>query len=305
MISDGGTARTPTTQDLLKAAGRPLTADQRALSSLLLEGAAAGKAEEAAWAAGASQLEASLDRAGTGATGLAGRFDEVVTQSIIASNDRSAMLAFAQAYAALARQDPSRATLEALVRDHLPATDVAPALGLLAQMTDGDVAEVFTAVGAEFRSKIAGFVTVTDLALVACQESVPFNTREGFEAFNATLPWRFLARPEFAGDSLYGFCDGIPPALPFEGFHDPIVSDIPTLVVWGSNDTQTSMLGAKLAAESLTNAQIVGFPEAGHGAILFSKGAKDVGLAFIDRPEAPVNATCTEALKPVFVLPPE
>jgi hypothetical protein len=29
-----------------------------------------------------------------------------------------------------------------------------------------------------------------------------------------------------------------------------------------------------------------------------------VGLAFIERPEEPVNAACTEALKPVFVLPP-
>ena len=305
MISAGGTARRPSTQDVLKTADGRLTDDQRALAALLLEGAAAGKAEEVARATGLGAFEASLNRAGTGATGLAARFDAAVTQAIVGSNDRDAMLAFAQAYAALTRQDPSRATLEALVRDHLPATDVEPTLGLLAQMTDGDVAEVFAAVSQEFRSKISGFVMATDLALVACQESVPFNTREGFDAFNASLPWPFLARPEFAGDSLYGFCEGIPPALPFEGFHDAIASDIPTLVVWGSNDTQTSMLGAKLAAESLTNSQVVGFPEAGHGAILFSKCAKDVGLAFIERPDQPVDAGCTEALKPVFVLPPE
>ena len=137
-------------------------------------------------------------------------------------------------------------------------------------------------------------MTVTDLALVACQEGIPFNSREGFDAFNETLPWPFLARPAFAGDSLYGFCAAIPPALPFEGFHDPIVSDIPTLVVWGSNDTQTSMKDAKRAAETLTRSQVVGFPEAGHGAIIFSKCARDVGLAFIERPEEPVNAACTD-----------
>ncbi len=304
MIASGSTARPPSVTDRLKPYEASLTPEQRALATILLEGAAAGRTEAAARAAAVAALEASLARTGNGTTGLAARFDAAVTQAIVASNDRDAMLAFARAYAALARQAHSRATLEALVRDHLPATDVEPTLGLLAQMTDGDVAEVFAAIGREFREKIGGFVTVTDLSLVACQEGIPYNSREGFDAFNATLPWPFLARPAFAGDSLYGFCAGISPALPFEGFHDPIVSDIPTLVLWGSNDTQTSMKDARLAAETLRSSQVVGFPEAGHGAIIFSKCAKDVGLAFIDRPDAPVNAACTESLKPVFVLPP-
>lgn len=106
------------------------------------------------------------------------------------------------------------------------------------------------------------------------------------------------------GDSLYGFCPGLVPALPFEGFHDPVTSDIPALVLWGYNDTQTSMKDALLAADGLGNAQAVGFPEAGHGAIVFSKCARDIGRAFIDQPGAPVNTGCTAALKPRFVLPP-
>jgi pimeloyl-ACP methyl ester carboxylesterase len=305
MITSGGTAKAPSMSDRLKPFETRLTPEQRALAAILLEGASAGRTETVARAAAVAALEASLARVGRGATGLAARFDAAVTQAIVASNDRDAMLGFAQAYAALTRQVPSRATLEALVRDHLPATDVEPTLGLLAQMTDGDVAEVFSAVGREFRDRIRGFVTVTDLALVACQEGIPFNSREGFDAFNAALPWPFLARPAFAGDNLYGFCAAIPPALPYEGFHDPIVSDIPTLVLWGSNDTQTSMKDAKLAAGTLTRSQVVGFPEAGHGVILFSKCAKDVGLAFMERPEEQVDTSCTEALKPAFVLPPE
>jgi hypothetical protein len=63
------------------------------------------------------------------------------------------------------------------------------------------------------------------------------------------------------------------------------------------------MKDAKLAAATLRKSRVVGFPDAGHGAIVFSKGAKDVGLAFIERPEKQVNAACTEALKPDFVLP--
>jgi pimeloyl-ACP methyl ester carboxylesterase len=304
MIQSGGTARLPNTRDRLKPYEARLTPDQRALAALLLDGAAAGKTEEAARAAAVAALEASLSRSATGTQGLAARFDAAVTASIVASRDRDAMLAFARAYADLARQEPARATLEALVRDHLPAGDVEGVLALLAQLTDGDVAEVFAAVGAEFRARINPLVSVTDLAVVACQEDVPFNSPEGFAAFNATLPWPFLQRPEFAGDSLYGFCPGLAPAPPFEGFHDPVASDIPTLVLWGYNDTQTSMQDALLAAESLGNAQAVGFPEAGHGALIFSACARDIGRAFIDRPGEPINTGCTEALKPRFVLPP-
>jgi pimeloyl-ACP methyl ester carboxylesterase len=304
MIQAGGTASVPNTRDRLKPFEAGLTPDQRALAALLLDGAVAGQTEAAARAAAVATLEASLARSATGTQGLAARFDAVVTASIVASRDRDAMLAFARAYAGLARQAPSRDTLVALVRDHLPAADVDGILALLAQMTDGDVAEVFLAVGTEFRSRIAPLTSVTDLAIVACQEDVPFNSPEGFAAFNAALPWPFLARPEFAGDNLYGFCPGLAPALPFEGFHDPVTSDIPTLVLWGYNDTQTSMKDALLAAESLANAQAVGFPEAGHGAIIFSKCARDIGRAFIDEPGAPVKAGCTGALRPRFVLPP-
>lgn len=304
MISAGGTARPPTTAERLKPYMATLSADQRTLAALLLEGATAGKVEEAARSAAVGALEASIMRAGSGTQGLAGRFDEAVTRAITATNSREAMLAFARAYADLSRQTPSRAVLESLVRDHLPATEVEGVLALLAQMTDGDVADVFSAVGGEFRSKINPLVGVIDLALVGCQEDVPFNSPEGYDAFNAALPYPFLNRPTFTADNLYIFCKDLPPALPFETFHDPVVSDIPTLVLWGYNDTQTSMKDAMAAAAPLPNSQIVGFPEAGHGSILFSQCARDIGVAFVERPDEKVNATCTESLKPVFVLPP-
>lgn len=305
MITSGGTARAPSAAEQLKPHEGRLTPEQRALAALLLEGAAAGKVEEAARSAAVGALEESLARSATGTQGLAQRFDQAVTQSIVASRDTDAMLAFAQAYAGLARQTPSRATLEALVRDHLPAADVPTVLALLAQMTDGDVADVFAAVGAEFRGRIAPLVGVIDLALVGCQEDVPFNSPEGFAAYNAELAYPFLNRPQLTGNNIYAFCADLPPALPYDGFHEPVTNDIPTLVLWGYNDTQTSMKDAIETAENLGNAQAIGFPEAGHGAILFSKCAKDVGIAFIERPGEAVDAGCTADLRPEFVLPPE
>jgi pimeloyl-ACP methyl ester carboxylesterase len=304
MIAAGGTAQAPNLRDRLKPYEGRLTAEQRALAALLFQGAEASRTSAAAQAEALGALEASLARAATGTQGLAVRFDQAMTQAIVASNDRDAMLGFVRAYADLVRQAPSRAVLEALVRDHLPAADVAPTLALLTQLTDGDVAEVFAAVGAEFRAKFSPLVGVTDLALVGCQEDVPFNSPEGYKAFNDASPYPFLNRPDFTGDNIFAFCRNLPPALPFEGFHDPVQSDIPTLVLWGLNDTQTSMKDALLAADSLANARAVGFPETGHGAIVFSKCARDVGAAFVERPGEAPDTACTADLKPRWILPP-
>jgi hypothetical protein len=84
---------------------------------------------------------------------------------------------------------------------------------LLSQLTDGDVADVFAAVGTEFRGRIPPLVGVIDLAIVGCQEDVPFNSPEGFQAYNAGLPYPFLNRPQFAGDNIYAFCANLPPFM--------------------------------------------------------------------------------------------
>ncbi len=51
--------------------------------------------------------------------------------------------------------------------------------------------------------------------------------------------------------------------------------------------------------------QTLGFPEAGHGALIFSQCAKDIGLAFVERPDAALSTRCIETLKPKWVLPTE
>jgi pimeloyl-ACP methyl ester carboxylesterase len=62
MITSGGTARVPSAAERLKPIEGLLTAEQRALAALLLEGAVAGKTEAAARSAAVGALEASLAR---------------------------------------------------------------------------------------------------------------------------------------------------------------------------------------------------------------------------------------------------
>jgi hypothetical protein len=74
------------------------------------------------------------------------------------------------------------------------------------------------------------------------------------------------------------------------------------MVVYGLNDTQTSPTDARRAVQTLS--RVIGVPEAGHGAIIFPQCVKDIGMAFIERPETAPDTACLATLKPTFVLPP-
>jgi hypothetical protein len=102
---------------------------------------------------------------------------------------------------------------------------------------------------------------------------------------------------------MYDICELFTQA-PREGHHDPVTSDIPALVLYGLNDTQTSSADAKDTAANLGNARALGFPEAGHGALIFSQCAQDIGLAFVEQPGAELATGCIADLRPQWVLPP-
>jgi pimeloyl-ACP methyl ester carboxylesterase len=302
MLTTGGTRRVPTTAERLAAT--TLTPDQKALATLLLDSAAARSADDAAMATALSALSDSLGRSQSGASDLATRFDAEVTRSITATGAREAMLDFVVAYAGLATQDPSRQGLRDLVEPRLPAADLPQILALIDLMTEADIRAVFAAVTGDARNAFAPMVGYFDLIVIACQEQLPFNSREGYDAFNATLKWPWLTLSGKADTTLYDLCPPLLAPAPRPEFLLPVSSDIPTMVVYGLNDTQTSSADARHAAETLSRSQAIEVPEAGHGAIIFSQCVKDIGMAFIERPEVPVDTACLATLKPRFVLPP-
>jgi pimeloyl-ACP methyl ester carboxylesterase len=302
-LASGATARVPDAGELLKPHADRLTPEQTVIARLLLEAAAAAKRETTVTGYALSSLSDSLARSAQGATSLAKRLDQAMTDAIVATRSKEDMLRFAAAYASLARQTPDRATLKALIENNLPAADIEPTLALLDQLTDGDVAEVFASVSREARSLYKPIIDILDLMVIACTEDVPFNSREGMQAVVDGLKFKFLAKSSNVDDTLYQLCPYIAPALPFPDFHEAVTSDIPTLVMYGFNDTQTSTEEALLAAQGLSRSTELGFPEAGHAALVFSQCAKDIGLAFVERPTEPLATGCIETLKPTFILP--
>jgi pimeloyl-ACP methyl ester carboxylesterase len=303
MLTTGGTRKVPTSAERLAGVTTTLTPEQKALATLLLDHATAQRTDDAAVAAALSALSDSVGRSQSGASDLATRFDAEVTRSITATGSREAMLDFVVAYAGLATQTPSREALRDLIEPRLPATDLPPILTLVDLMTEADIRAVFAAVSGDARKAYAGIMGLLDLMVIACQEQMPFNSAEGFAAYNATLKWPWLTLSNKADSSMYGLCPLLPPA-PRPEFLTPVFSDIPTMVVYGLNDTQTSSADARHAAETLSRSQTIEVPEAGHGSIIFSQCVKDIGMAFIERPETAPDTACLASLRPKFVLPP-
>ncbi|QYZ69988.1 hypothetical protein [Neotabrizicola shimadae] len=89
---------------------------------------------------------------------------------------------------------------------------------------------VYAAVGGEARRAYAGIVFAPDPMVIACQEQLPFNSLEGFAAYNARLRRPRQTLSDKADSSIYGMCELLPPA-PRPEFLTPVSGDIPTMVV--------------------------------------------------------------------------
>lgn len=82
-----------------------------------------------------------------------------------------------------------------------------------------------------------------------------------------------------------------------------VASGIRTMVANGSLDAVTPKEWGDLVYNSLTNAVSETIPYGGHGAMLQTACGKDLAVAFVTYPDAPLNTACIEALQPKWVLP--
>lgn len=83
-----------------------------------------------------------------------------------------------------------------------------------------------------------------------------------------------------------------------ESMHEPVASDIPTLLISGTFDTLTSLAGAKAAAARLSHATIISIPGVGHTASAWSPCAQKVIVSFYAAPDRAPDTSCVGALKP-------
>lgn len=297
----GGFDRSPSVAAIMARHGASLGDLDRTLAEVALTEAEQMRSAGDAAAKLLSTL--SNDLASSGALNTEALLDTALSE-VATRLDPDRLLALLRDYALFVGQDPDRSAIETLIKTHMPDVEQPRLLGMVAAMTEADVTAFYQRARVDAANLTALARMIFALGIIACQEDFPFNTLEGYNAVAADYRFPSIDVGVRASTApLYGFCE-LFDKHPRDGFHDPVVSDIPVLAMSGTKDTQTNPDAAEMVVRTLSNGQAVLFPEAGHAVIQFSQCAKDVAEGFLESPTAPVNSACTAALKPTFYVPP-
>lgn len=281
-----------------------LTEDERTLIRVILETAEAVNDLEEGSRAAIQRLKDDLAEDPL-STSVAKAFDAQTTvlATQLAETDEDAVLAMVRDYALLQNVEPGRAPLTVWVNDHFDGSDRDNLLTLISAMSDEDVAWTFSDMDSsltKYQNVMRGEVNTY---FYACQEDFPWNSREGFERrideLAESYPFFALLKDEKA---FYDNCDSIE-TRPRDGFHDPVVSDVPVLSLNGLNDIQTSWKWGAVAVETLSNGRNYVIPEAGHGSLVFQTCPNDISVAFLNNPTAELDVSCIDDITIDFVMP--
>ncbi len=166
---------------------------------------------------------------------------------------------------------------------------------IISQLKNGD---------SSFLSSVASFGPVDDSTSntgmhysVVCSEYVPFTTREAVtNAAQSVLP---EIRSTYLPTNLLPFsvCAQWPISPLNPAVHQPVTSDIPTLVMESANDPATPPSNGQSAAQTLSRAFYVESPGIGHS-VIGNGGACATGIvrAFYAAPETKPDTACLATL---------
>ncbi len=233
---------------------------------------------------------------------LAQKFNIAVYSTKSIENDPDVKIAYFE----LPQQPATIKNLRSFLNQYLQAPDRNLLLKMVDDMKDADVAELHIEIH-QFVAYQPNSVIATilfPLHLFTCNESMPFNTMEGARAYinSAQVPAMTMGAEAAALNSIK-LCKGFPVGTVNSSFHDPVASDISTLVMVGLNDTQTAPDWGQTTISTLPNAYLAAFPESGHGVFQFSQCARDMAVDFFRNPDTIPEMDCTKDLQTKFILP--
>jgi pimeloyl-ACP methyl ester carboxylesterase len=129
---------------------------------------------------------------------------------------------------------------------------------------------------------------------VRCHDEMAFETQEQAYALAAGLPAELV--DVFIGMFEFPLCASWQAGAADPMEDEPVVSDIPTLVLSGRFDPITPPAYGRAAAETLSNSFFFEFPTLSHGAMRSNACALDIGLQFLDDPATEPDSSCMEQL---------
>lgn len=146
------------------------------------------------------------------------------------------------------------------------------------------------------------FLTVGMFLAVQCNEEYPFSSVEAVADAAAAHPEVEALVGDIEGEFRECSVWGSGTANDIED--DPVVSDVPTLVLGGAFDPITPPDFGRVAAETLSNSYFFEFPGLAHGVSTAHECPLAITLAFLDDPATEPDGSCISGIGPTPFLTP-
>ncbi|MEO8606314.1 MAG: alpha/beta fold hydrolase [Chloroflexota bacterium] len=141
---------------------------------------------------------------------------------------------------------------------------------------------------------------------VNCNEEFAFDTKDMVQTILKNTPPELVgfARNALIDPVQLSICKSLGAETPDPKENQPVVSDIPTLVLSGEFDPITPLSYAKEAAATLSNSRLYTFPGLTHGVTPSNDCTKGIANAFFNDPSVALDTSCIASLPEVaFVTP--
>ncbi len=131
---------------------------------------------------------------------------------------------------------------------------------------------------------------------VFCHDMLSFDTLDSMLAANAKLKPIFKANADATAKAVFEICETWDVGRADDSLRTTVQSDIPTLVLAGQFDVQTSPSWGKLVAETLSKSFYLEVPRTGHGTTQ-RECARSLVHSFLAHPETQPDTGCFAALR--------
>lgn len=140
---------------------------------------------------------------------------------------------------------------------------------------------------------------------IECYEEVHFNDFAVVEAMSQNLPPQLYQAFVVGVDSQFATCDNVwTHARSAAIENEPVVSDIPALVLSGDYDPITPPSWGEEAAKYLSNSFVYTFRAMGHGTVDLRPCPRSIALQFLQNPTQEPDASCLAQMPaPDFYIP--
>jgi pimeloyl-ACP methyl ester carboxylesterase len=139
-------------------------------------------------------------------------------------------------------------------------------------------------------------------ASVECAEEIPFSRLQAVGATNAGIAPGLRGYFDTLVAGRLALCDAWNVNAAAGTENEPVISELPTLLLAGDTDPATPPAWAQLASQTLSNAHYVEFPGVGHGVYFARRCARHIVDDFLETPMASPDTGCVAELRIGFIL---